>query len=170
VPAAVARYLLPSERQVITARYHPALLAGPVAATLVGLFGALLLSALKLSPETTLAVWLAWGGIFLYLIAKVYAWLENYYVITTFRMVVVKGILTRDVEMLPLSSAPTLKLRRTTAGRLFGYGKFILEDVGQDPAVRTINFIPYPEQLYLEVCGLIYPDPGPGPGPGPDFD
>jgi hypothetical protein len=137
------------------------MLFGPVAATIAGLAGAGLLSVQKLSQEATIVVWLTSGAIFLYLIARVYAWFESYYVVTMFRMIVVKGILTRDVEMLPLSSATTLKLRHTTAGRLFGYGKFILEDVGQDPAVRTINFIPYPEQLYLEVCGIIYPDRDP---------
>ena len=27
----------------------------------------------------------------------------------------------------------------------------------QDQALRVVDFLPYPEQLYLEVCGLIFP-------------
>jgi hypothetical protein len=29
-----------------------------------------------------------------------------------------------------------------------------------DQALRTIDHIPYPEQLYLEVCGLLFRDEG----------
>ena len=28
---------------------------------------------------------------------------------------------------------------------------------GQDQALRTIDHVPYPEQLYLEICALIFP-------------
>jgi hypothetical protein len=31
-----------------------------------------------------------------------------------------------------------------------------VESAGQDQALRNVKFIPYPEQLYLEVCGLIF--------------
>jgi hypothetical protein len=41
---------------------------------------------------------------------------------------------------------------------LLGYGEFIVESAGQEQALRTINFLPYPEQLYLEVCRLIFTD------------
>ena len=40
---------------------------------------------------------------------------------------------------------------------MLGYGEFVLESAGQEQALRTIPFLPYPEQLYLEVCGLIFP-------------
>ena len=33
---------------------------------------------------------------------------------------------------------------------------------GQDQALRKVDHLPYPEQLYLEVCGLIFKDPGAG--------
>ncbi|HEY6295593.1 MAG TPA: PH domain-containing protein, partial [Streptosporangiaceae bacterium] len=29
---------------------------------------------------------------------------------------------------------------------------------GQDQALSHVTFLPYPEQLYLEVCGLIFKD------------
>ena len=39
-------------------------------------------------------------------------------------------------------------------GRILGFGEFIVESAGQDQAMRNVKFLPYPEQLYLEVCGL----------------
>jgi hypothetical protein len=41
-------------------------------------------------------------------------------------------------------------------GRLLGYGNFIVESAGQNQALRIVDHLPYPEQLYLEVCGLIF--------------
>jgi hypothetical protein len=51
-----------------------------------------------------------------------------------------------------------MSFQRTTIGRILGYGEFIVESAGQDQALRNVRFIPYPEQLYLEVCGLIFKD------------
>ena len=63
--------------------------------------------------------------------------------------------------MLPLAKVTDMSFRRTTIGRLLGYGEFIVESAGQDQALRNVKFIPYPEQLYLEVCGLIFKDEEP---------
>ena len=43
---------------------------------------------------------------------------------------------------------------------MLGYGKFVVESAGQDQALQTVDHLPYPEQLYLEVCGLIFKDKG----------
>jgi uncharacterized membrane protein YdbT with pleckstrin-like domain len=72
-------------------------------------------------------------------------------------MMLTSGILTRKVGMMPLGKVTDMSFQRTLAGRLFGYGEFIVESAGQDQALRTIDFLPYPDQLYLEVCGLIFP-------------
>jgi hypothetical protein len=50
-----------------------------------------------------------------------------------------------------------MSFQRSSLGRLLGYGEFILESAGQDQALRVVDHLPYPEQLYLEVCGLIFP-------------
>jgi len=41
---------------------------------------------------------------------------------------------------------------------LLGYGDFVVESAGQDQALRTIDHIPYPEELYQRVCERIFPD------------
>src|SRR6267142_2033684 len=61
VPAAVYRVLLPHERRVITVRFHPAILIGPVAETLGGLAVAGLVSTLlHISSTVLLVIWLLW--------------------------------------------------------------------------------------------------------------
>jgi hypothetical protein len=59
--------------------------------------------------------------------------------------------------MMPLVKVTDMSFQRSTLGRLLGYGEFILESAGQDQALRVVDHLPYPEQLYLEVCGLIFP-------------
>ncbi len=49
-----------------------------------------------------------------------------------------------------------MSFQRSSLGRVPGYGEFILESAGQDQALRVVDHLPYPEQLYLEVCGLIF--------------
>jgi hypothetical protein len=51
-----------------------------------------------------------------------------------------------------------MTFQRSGIGRILGYGKFILESAGQDQALTDVDYLPYPEQLYLEVCGLIFKD------------
>jgi hypothetical protein len=51
-----------------------------------------------------------------------------------------------------------MSFQRSAMGRVFGYGEFIVESAGQEQALSSVNFLPYPEQLYLEICGLLFPD------------
>jgi hypothetical protein len=154
----VYRYLLPHESNVVTVRFHPAVVIKPVAAAVAGLLGAGLLASLKISPDDKLSIWVAWFLLLLYMIKRIMDWYSGRYVVTMSRMLVIKGILTKDVEMLPIASASTLTLRRTFGGIMLGYGKFVMAGTGQDPALRVINYLAYPEQLYLEVCALAFPE------------
>ena len=163
VPAAVYRVLLPHERRVITVRFHPAILIGPVAVTLGGLAVAGLVSTLlHVSSTVLLVIWLLWLLLVIRLLYKVYEWLEDYFVVTSARLLLATGVVKKTVNMMPLTKVTDMRFERSPAGRLFGYGTFIVESAGQDQALRNINHLPYPEQLYIEVCGLIFKDPGSG--------
>src|SRR6266536_3019735 len=128
VPASVNRYLLPHERQVITVHQHPAILIRPIFEVLIGL---------------AIAVW---------------EWVVTYFVVTSQRFLLANGIVTRKVNMMPLAKVTDMTFQRSALGRLLGYGEFILESAGQDQALTNVDYLPYPEQLYLEVCGLIFKD------------
>jgi hypothetical protein len=62
------------------------------------------------------------------------------------------------VTEIPLSEATGLSFIRTMPGRLLGYGTFRVKQPGSRWRVRKIRFLPYPEQLYLELSGLIFRD------------
>jgi hypothetical protein len=159
VPASVNRYLLPFERQVISIHFHGAVLIIPLALGVGALTAAAVVStAGNLSSDARLTAWLVAGLLMVYAAWRVLRWSIDYYVVTPQRMLVISGIFARDVAMLPLGFAVQLRLRRSFLGRILGYGHFILEPGGRHQAVRRISYLPYPEQLYLEVCGLLFRD------------
>ena len=163
VPASVNKYLLPHERQVISVHEHPAVLIVPIAIVLLGLAiaGWLSNSVANGNGTAILVIWLAWVVLLLWLGAKIWDWSVNYFVVTSQRLILARGVIVRRVGMLPLAKVTDMSFRRTTIGRILGYGEFIVESAGQDQALRNVKFIPYPEQLYLEVCGLIFKDEEP---------
>jgi uncharacterized membrane protein YdbT with pleckstrin-like domain len=140
VPHSVAKHLLPHERSVITVRFHPAVAHS--------------------NGTVLLVVWLAWLLLVFWLGVHIWQWLEDYFVVTSQRLLLTTGIFTRTVNMMPLSKVTDMSFRRSTMGRLLGYGEFVVESAGQDQALRNVRNLPYPEQLYLEVCGLIFKDSG----------
>jgi uncharacterized membrane protein YdbT with pleckstrin-like domain len=159
VPNAVNKYLLPHEHQVITVRKHPAVLLKPILIVLLGLVIAAVISTTIARNQAGVVgfVWIAWAVLLLYLVGKVIEWSQDYFIVTSRRMLLATGVVTRKVAMMPLVKVTDMSFQRSTLGRLLGYGEFILESAGQDQALRVVDYLPYPEQLYLEVCGLIFP-------------
>jgi uncharacterized membrane protein YdbT with pleckstrin-like domain len=164
VPSSVNRYLLPHERQVITVHKHPAVLIRPIFEVLVGLAiaGWLTVAVAKSNGVAVLIIWILWGLVFLRLVVKVIEWGETYFVVTSQRFVLATGLVKRQVKMMPLSKVTDMSFERSAMGRILGYGEFILESAGQNQALDRVPHLPYPEQLYLEVCGLIFKDTGDG--------
>jgi membrane protein YdbS with pleckstrin-like domain len=159
VPASVNKYLLPHERQVISVHQHPAVLIGPIFFLLLGLAAAGWLNAVANgNSDAILAIWIAWGILFLWVAGKVFDWAVNYFVVTSQRVLLASGVIIRKVNMMPLTKVTDMSFERSALGRLLGFGKFIMESAGQDQALHIIDYLPYPEQLYLEVCGLIFKD------------
>ena len=157
-PADVDRYLLPHEQEVITVRKHPAVLLAPIAWAAIGLIVAAVLSdtVLRHSSGLTWIVWAIWGLVFLRFLWAAINWAVDYFVVTSHRFILTSGLFSRKVAMMPLVKVTDMTFQRSFLGRLFGYGTFILESAGQDQALSKVDYIPYPEQLYLEVCSLIF--------------
>jgi uncharacterized membrane protein YdbT with pleckstrin-like domain len=157
-PADVDRYLLPHEQEVITVRKHPAVLLAPVAWAVIGLIIAAVLSDTVLRHDSGLTwiVWAIWGIVFLRFLWAAINWAVDYFVVTSHRFIETTGLLSRKVAMMPLAKVTDMTFERSALGRLLGYGTFILESAGQDQALSRVDHIPYPEQLYLEVCSLLF--------------
>ena len=159
VPASVNRYLLPHERSCITVRKHPAVLARPLI-LVSGLVSGGLVAARKVTSRSVRPeiVWRASLPVLLYFLYRMASRQVTYFTVTNKRMILVSGLVVRKVAMMPLTKVTDMSFQRSLGGRLFGYGEFIIESAGQDQALRNIPFIPYPEQLYVEVCKLLFPD------------
>ncbi len=158
--AAVDKYLLPREVRVATVRRHPAVLLVPSAQAVGGLLAAAVLSATLLRGHVLFAaiVWAGWAVLLANLVWQAVNWAVDYFVITSERILLTSGLFTRSVAMMPLSKVTDMSFHRSFAGRLLGFGEFVVESAGQDQALRKIDHIPYPEQLYLVICGRIFKD------------
>jgi uncharacterized membrane protein YdbT with pleckstrin-like domain len=113
-------------------------------------------------------IWIAWAVLLVRLIWKAINWAVDYFVITTERLLLTTGLLTRKVAMMPLSKVTDMSFQRSFGGRLLGYGELIVESAGQNQALDHVPYIPYPEQLYLLVCGMLFPSGLEEAGSAPD--
>jgi membrane protein YdbS with pleckstrin-like domain len=155
--AALKRFLLPTETIVIEVRRHWAEIFLPAVAVFVGLVVALLLdTVMPLAPPVRLIMWLAWASVLGLFLWRILDWSMDWFVVTDKRFVRTWGVLTRQVGMMPLTRVTDMRYERPALGRVFGYGTFVLESAGQDQALHLIEFLPDPEQLYREVCELLF--------------
>jgi hypothetical protein len=159
LPFDVSKYLVPHEQEVITVRKHPAVLLAPIAWAVLGLIAAAALSTtlFRHSSALTWIVWAAWGLVFLRLLWAAANWAVDYFVITSRRFIETSGLFARNVATMWIVKVTDMTFHQSFPGRILGYGTFILESAAQDQALNKVDFIPYPEQLYLEACDLLFP-------------
>ena len=68
------------------------------------------------------------------------------------------GLLRRTAAATPLDQVTGLTLQRTVLGRLLGYRTLIVISPSRRQAFRKARYLPYPEQLYLEISRLLRPE------------
>jgi Bacterial PH domain len=157
IPETVRRYLLPQERQVITVRHHPAILTWPVLAVLAACAaGSTVTVFTDIGGTILVAVWGVAAIACLLLAVRVWAWAEDYVVLTRQRVILIPGIIRHKMVSIPAREIRDISLSRTLPGRLAGYGLLTLTPVREGHAMPAINYIPYPNQLYLEARGLYF--------------
>ena len=54
-------------------------------------------------------------------------------------MLLAADLVTRGVNTMPLTNMTDMSFQRSTMGRAFGYGEFILEPTAQDQALRKLD-------------------------------
>lgn len=147
----------PGESPMFTVRMHPVILIRPVILAVAGLVIAVFLSAsgLQVNNIVLLLIWLAWGVLFLNVTFRFLAWWEAYFIATSQRMVLAKGIFTRNTNTMPISKITNMGLQRSIAGRVIGYGELIVESGGNEQSARRVPYIPYPEQIYQALSTII---------------
>jgi uncharacterized membrane protein YdbT with pleckstrin-like domain len=83
-------------------------------------------------------------------------WYTEEFVITDRRVLLITGMIGRRVAIMPLSKVTDLTYERSIAGRLLGYGVFVVESAGQNQALSRIDYLPTPDKLYQDVSTLLF--------------
>lgn len=155
----VARYLFPTERYRGEWKRHWIHLTTPiivgVAATFVLGYLSGFLAGQDVGALTTIAV-LLWFAVMGWVAWKVADWWYDRFILTNKRVMVVNGIITRRVAMMPLVRVTDMKYEQTPTGRALNYGTFVLESAGQEQALREVKNLPNPNELYLRVVEEMY--------------
>jgi membrane protein YdbS with pleckstrin-like domain len=155
----VSRYLFPTERYRGEWKRHWIHLSTPL---LIGIGSTVLLGYLagfltrqEIDGLVTAAV-LIWLGVMGWVAWKVGDWYFDRFILTNKRVMVVNGIITRKVAMMPLLRVTDMKYEQSALGRMLSYGTFVLESAGQDQALREVKHLPNPNELYLRVVEEMY--------------
>jgi membrane protein YdbS with pleckstrin-like domain len=155
----VARYLFPTERYRGEWKRHPIhlttpLLVGTLATFVLGYLSGFLAKQ-EIADLTTVAV-LVWVGVMLWVAWEMADWHFDRFILTNKRVMVVNGIITRRVAMMPLLRVTDMKYEQSPLGRMLNYGTFVLESAGQEQALREVKHLPNPNELYLRVVEEMY--------------
>jgi uncharacterized membrane protein YdbT with pleckstrin-like domain len=144
VPRELSRYLIQSESIVFVLHRHWIVLLEPILTALAGL------AAVVLVGSTA-------SGLLAY---HVFEWHHEMFVATNSRLMLVHGLVTRKVDIMPMTKVTDMRYDRSLIGQIFGYGVFILESAGQDQALSRINFIPDPDLHYQQISAVIFAPAG----------
>ncbi len=156
------RYVLPGERVVLAMRRHWAKLLEP-ALTCLAVFVLVAWATLALQPalgDRALWLWWLWLAALARLGWRVLLWRVEWFVATDKRMLLLTGLVTHQIGMMPLLKVTDMRYSRSVLGQLLGYGQFLLESAGQDQALRSIDWVAHPDATYRDLCALIFTPTG----------
>jgi Bacterial PH domain len=156
------RYLLDGERLVTAVHQHWGKVAEPVASAVLAGMLALWVDA-TIPPKAGLVstvLWWAWFAVLGRAAYRIAEWRHDWFVATDKRLLLFYGFVTRKVSMMPLTKVTDMSYNRSIPGRVFGYGRFVMESAGQDQALREVNWVPDPDRNYRAICAEIFGVPG----------
>ncbi|MEV3937723.1 PH domain-containing protein [Glycomyces sp. NPDC049804] len=161
VPSPIsARYLFPTEKYRGEWRRHwihlmPWYVVGTLATFIMGLISGMLAKSGVDNTALTVTV-LVWLLILGFVGWKILDWYMDRFILTNKRIMLIQGVITRSVAMMPLGRVTDMKYSQTPMGRMLNYGEFIIESAGQDQALRNVPHLPNPNELYLQMCEEMY--------------
>jgi membrane protein YdbS with pleckstrin-like domain len=155
----VRRYLFPTEKFRGEWRRHwihlvKRLSIGVLATFVLGYLAGYFAKQNVTSALTILV--LIWVIIMGWVLWDVAEWYYDRFILTNKRVMLIEGIISRNVAMMPLARVTDMKYTQSPLGRVLGYGTFELESAGQDQALRNVVNLPNPTDLYLQVVEEMY--------------
>jgi hypothetical protein len=169
-PGWATKYLFPTERIVIAVHRHPIVIIASASQIVAGALVAAIVTSVAAPGSARIAgiVWALWAVLAAWQGWRIASWWSEHFVVTDRRMMLVRGLLFRRVDMLPLAKATDMEIHRTRFGRLLGYGDLIVGSAGERQALSRLGLVPDPERLFQEIAALIYARAGRNGGnPGP---
>ena len=160
----VRRYLLEQERLVAAERWHVAWLLRPALAPLAALV-ALGWFLTQLPPGhfvndllaiVLVAALLRFGWLWL-------EWRNERLVVTDRRLLMVTGLFTRRVAVMPLRKVTDMTFVQPFVGRMLGrrgWGTFVFESAGQEGRLNRVENLPHPDELYQALTDQIFGERG----------
>ncbi len=155
VPKELHRYLIPSETIIFVLHRHMIILVEPSLSAAAGL-GAAIVASSRTPGVVSTVVFVLWVLLVLRLLYRIFEWHHEVFLCTSSRLMLVHGLLTRKVDIMPMTKVTDMRYDRSLIGQIFGYGVFILESAGQDQALSRINFIPDPDAHYQQISAVIF--------------
>lgn len=152
-----APYLLPEETVLVSVRRHVMVLMAAFLETLGFVGGAFMIQVLieYVPAVETITLLIALAALlrFAYLVLE---WRMERFVITNQRMMLVGGVFTRRVAVMPIRKVTDLTFEKPLIGQIFNYGTFVVESAGQDQAMSRVEYLPQANRLYLKVSDLLF--------------
>lgn len=161
------------ELQVVTLRRHPAVLAGSTVMAVGSLAVAAVFTiatSLRHDSSRLEFLWVVFAVFLIRFAWKTVCWFSEYLLITSSRVQQSYGILWQKCESVSLAKVTDVRLRRSILGRFLGYGYLTCESPALNGRLFRVDFCPYPEQIFLELFGLMFPDTSEIPWGGPIRD
>ena len=158
IPAGLSQILLPGEQLVTAVHAHWARLIKPIAIC-VAIFAIALFFDANLTHESQPVGNFLWFVFFLslaWLGWNIAEWRHDWFAATDKRLLLRYGLITHKVAMMPLIKVTDMSYERTIPGKMLGYGRFVMESAGQEQAMRTVEWVPRPDQTYRAICADIF--------------
>lgn len=100
-----------------------------------------------------------WFALLLYTLwafLQVLLYLSHYMVLTNKRLIVLEGIVNREIKSLPLAKLSDMIYQRTAMGHALGYGTFDLQAPGASVNIGRLKYVSKPDNTYLQVSHLLW--------------
>lgn len=172
-PPPYEQYLLRHETVVLAVHRHWITIVEPIASAVFALLLALSIDASsdRLTGPLANVMWWVCLAVVARMVFLLLDRRQTWFVATDRRLLLIYGLVTRRVAMMPLIKVTDMSYDRSPLGQMLGYGKFVMESAGQEQALREVTFIPQPARNYHLICDTIFGSEdaaeGPGPGAGP---
>lgn len=162
-PGWMQTYLTAGENVLDWTKRHWIVLLGPVALWALVMTGAIVLG-FYVSPDrsNSIADWVS--GVVaviatIFLALRVLRWITSRYVVTDSRVILIEGVISRNISSLRLEKMTDTVYRRPVMGRVFGYGDLLLDSAGEVTGLEVMDHLPRSNEIYRLISSLLSDPP-----------